>query len=708
MKINFWRTVPVVRVLLPFLLGVHLGKLGQFPLYWYGSGAALGIMLMAAICFWPVLRDHAEKLFATVFLIVFVSLGATVERVSDLASKPNHLANKNHGDFVDIELLNHPEESARSYKVAARVRGVYNAGGYQQTTGQILVYYRKEQVFGWKRGDRVLAARTPQEVKPPMNPYEFDYRRYLYRRGITHTLFLRDPSEVRLLSGGHGSRFGAWVEDSRKLLVGLLREAVQNDDAFAVSAALVLGQKDHLSREIRSAYSSSGAMHVLAVSGLHVGIIYLILVWLLRWLGTRGALGWLRLLFIITALWSYALITGMSPSVMRASTMFTAIAIAQGISRSTNIFNSIAGAALVLICFNPLITEEVGFQLSFAAVLGIVLLQPKIYALWHANNWLLDKMWQLTAVSIAAQLATFPLGVFYFHQFPNYFLLSNFIVIPAATVVLITGFITMASALIQPLFELLGFALNAIVSLLNWLIVSIENLPGSLTEGLFFSELMLLLVYLFLAFLTAMIYRPKVQTVLTISLIIVLILAVRTEYLIHQKHQKLVLVAHVAGSSCVNFVDGEQNLVLVDESLMLNPEKLDFHLGNFWVRAGHSKPQFLTVQDEETQVSRAFFKQGGFVSFHGQRLVFRNAESAPNNDITLPEVDVLVMDGKSKLFPDEGFTGDVVLGSGYSYRSLCCNEPGNWVYDVRVDGAMLWDAGNHPAEGNGQKAKLLK
>ncbi len=698
MKINFWRTVPVFRVLLPFLLGVHLGKLGQIPLSWFVSGAALGMMLMAAICFWPVLREHAEKLFATVFLLAFVSLGGAVERVSDLASNPNHLANKNHADFVDIELLNHPEESARSYKVAARVRGVYNAEGYQQATGQILVYYRKEQVFGWKRGDRVLVARTPQEVKPPMNPYEFDYRRYLYRRGITHTLFLRDPSEVRLLSGGHGSRLGARVEDSRKMLVGLLRDAVQNDDAFAVSAALVLGQKDHLSREIRSAYSSSGAMHVLAVSGLHVGIIYLVLVWLLRWLGTRGAMGWLRLLLIITALWSYALITGMSPSVMRASTMFTAIAIAQGISRSTNIFNSIAGAALVLICFNPLITEEVGFQLSFAAVLGIVLLQPKIYALWHTNNWLLDKMWQLTAVSIAAQLATFPLAIFYFHQFPNYFLLSNFIVIPAATVVLITGFATMVAALFQPLFDLLGTLLNAIVSLLNWLIVSIENLPGSLTEGLFFSGLMLFLVYVFLAFFTAMVYRPKVRTLLTLSAVLLLMLAVRTVHIVQQKHQKLVLVAHVPGSSCVNFVDGGQNIVVADESLMLNPERLDFHLGNFWVRMGHSKPQFLAVKDEEPKVSRAFFKQGGFVSFHGQRLAFRNAESAPNNDITLPEVDVLVMDGKSKLFPDEGFTGDVVLGSGYRYRALCCDEPGNWVYDVRAKGALLWDVSNEQVE----------
>lgn len=708
MKINFWRTVPVFRVLLPFLLGLHLGKSGLIPLSWFVSGATLGMMLMGAICFWPVLREHAEKLFAAVFLLVFVSLGGAVERVSDLVSHPEHLKNKRRADFVDLELLNHPEESPRSKKVTARVRGIYHADGYQAANARVLVYYRKEEVFGWKRGDRILVARTPQEVRPPMNPYEFDYRRYLYRRGITHTLFLRDPSEVRLLSSSHQTGFRNWVEDSRKALVGLLRGAVKDDDAFGVSAALILGQKDHLSREIRNAYSSSGAMHVLAVSGLHVGIIYMVLVWLLRWLGNRGARGWLRLFIIILALWSYALITGMSPSVMRASTMFTAIAIAQGISRSTNIYNSIAGAALVLICFNPLITEEVGFQLSFAAVLGIVLLQPKIYALWHTRNWLLDKLWQLTAVSIAAQLATFPLGIYYFHQFPNYFLLSNFIVIPAATVVLIAGFATMASGIIQPLYELLGTALNAIVSGLNWLIVSIENLPGSLTENLYFSEMMLVLVYVFLAFFTVMVYRPKVQTLRALTLLLVLMLTLRTTYLVELKNQRMVLVAHVPGSTCVNFVDGEQNIVVTDESLMRNPERLNFHLGNFWVRFGHSKPQFLTLQDDVPKRSNSFFRQGTLVSFHGKRLAIRSDEHSSPDQSTFPHLEMLVMDGKSKLFPDEGFVGDVILGSGYRYRTLCCNDPDNWTYDVRTEGARLWDMRHELNSGSSRHGLLFK
>ena len=216
----------------------------------------------------------------------------------------------------------------------------------------------------------------------------------------------------------------------------VLKKMIPSKQSYGVASALFLGIRDGIDNEVQNAYRSAGATHVLAVSGLHVGILSAIIAFLLGFLRKHNKFKYLYLFFVLGVLFSYSFLTGLSPSVLRASVMFAIIQIGLTFSRRTNIYNNLAFSAFLLLIFSPYMIFEVGFQLSYLAVLGIVLIQPKIVRLWKPSSWIIKKGWELLTVSLAAQLITFPICLYYFHQFPSYFWLSGFVVIPAAMVIL--------------------------------------------------------------------------------------------------------------------------------------------------------------------------------------------------------------------------------------------------------------------------------
>ena len=276
-----------------------------------------------------------------------------------------------------------------------------------------------------------------------------------------------------------------------------LGQAVPDLRARGIALALTLGIKDQLDEVVKEAYTRAGAMHVLAVSGLHVGIVYWVIAFLLQPLQRLPKFGkLLHALLCMAVLWLFALVAGGTASVVRAATMFSFVIIAEALHRRTNIYNTIAASAFALLCYNPYYIVSVGFQLSYIAVLGIVYLQPKIYRWWSFDYWLWDKIWALTAVSLAAQLATFPISVYYFHQFPTYFWLSNLIVIPAAFVVLSLGLLVVGIGFLAPvLLQPVGVVLQAIIQGVNALVGMIELLPASSFARLHVDFPQLLLLY---------------------------------------------------------------------------------------------------------------------------------------------------------------------------------------------------------------------
>ncbi|NNE54598.1 MAG: ComEC/Rec2 family competence protein, partial [Flavobacteriales bacterium] len=264
---------------------------------------------------------------------------------------------------------------------------------------------------------------------------------------------------------------------------------------IGVVAALTLGDKSQLDKDTRNAFAMAGAMHVLAVSGLHVGILFMVIQKLLKPLSRLKNGSWFKTVILIATLWFYATLTGLSPSVLRTSTMFTFIALASHGGRQSNIYNTLAASAFLLLAIDPHLLFNVGFQLSYCAVIGIIWLQPVIYRVWFIKHKVGNWLWQLTSVSLAAQIATFPLGIFYFEQFPNLFLLTNILVIPAATALLICGLGFYASCWIPEVNQLVAWVVDKIAAGMNGGVCWVESIPFSSTQDLYISLGQMALIY---------------------------------------------------------------------------------------------------------------------------------------------------------------------------------------------------------------------
>ncbi|MEM9053079.1 MAG: ComEC/Rec2 family competence protein, partial [Bacteroidota bacterium] len=276
---------------------------------------------------------------------------------------------------------------------------------------------------------------------------------------------------------------------------------------FGVISALVLGDKAQLDVDLRRQFVNAGVVHILAVSGLHVGIIYFLFGWLFDLLlKKKGRL--LKFILLLLILWAYAALTGFSPSVLRAATMFSFISLGKYHWKYGNVYNMIAGSAVVLLVVDPLLITQVGFQLSYLAVIGIVYFHPKFYSLLTFETWLPDKIWSLTCVSLSAQLATFPLSVFYFHQFPVLFPLSNLLVIPLATAILYLGISWLILSWVPFLSSILEFLTIKATYILNLTVETFNELPIVTLRGLYLTEIETILLYSLIVTIAGFVAKP--------------------------------------------------------------------------------------------------------------------------------------------------------------------------------------------------------
>jgi competence protein ComEC len=332
---------------------------------------------------------------------------------------------------------------------------------------------------------------------------------------------------------------------------------------YAVLSALVLGYDDEIDATIMQAFSASGTLHVLSVSGMHVGLVFTALSFLLSFMEKKRKTRILRLFLLISALWFYAFLTGLSPSVIRSAMMFSFIVIGRSLDRTANIYNSLAlSAILIFILIEPLMLFEVGLQLSFLAVAGIAFLYQKIYLWFDFTNYLFDKMWSLTAVSIAAQTSTFAVSVFYFHQFPNYFIPANLVIIPVSTIAIFTGIIILFFAPFPLLMTYAGWLIEKIVKLLNTSAVFFENLPGSVASGLSINITEMILINCILICMVVWLEKKNMKC-LTGELILSILLF--TSFIVNniRNHQRknLIVFSGTDSFSCL-VVEGYQSLLL--------------------------------------------------------------------------------------------------------------------------------------------------
>lgn len=381
----------------------------------------------------------------------------------------------NNTDAWMLSIESQPAVRAKSVRFEGRIVARYAEGEFQSCSARILLYLVDSAARDVRYGDRLMIRSSMQSTQNWIVNDGFDYGAYLEKQRIHFKSYVRRGEWTVI---GHEDSFEFILSDWQASLSSLLRDSGLSESSFSLLNALLLGDKQHLADDQRAAFAKAGAMHVLAVSGLHVGIIYVILSFLLKPLKKLRRGEAIIAILSVFGLWLFAGLTGFSPSVARAATMFTCLSVGRGLKRSMHPLNAVFISAFVLLCCDPYMILQLGFQLSYLAVVAIICIQPKLDQLCHFRIRLLRWAWSLTTVSLAAQIGTAPIAYFYFEQFPTYFLVSNFIVIPAASLLLIIGIIhLLLTAIIPSLGGLTGFIIDRSVESMGTAIQLISELP---------------------------------------------------------------------------------------------------------------------------------------------------------------------------------------------------------------------------------------
>ncbi len=477
----FLQNNPFFRLLLPLVAGIAFsGFLAgwEFAMHIFAT-LAIVMFIGSYIKQKPETSWRNRWIFGVALYLFLFAAGYFISEQKERNSTFSHLNQKG---IYAVELTDSPIEKKNSYLCRVKLISLTDSAmNTQPAKGKAILYIAKDSASASiVSGHRLLLETSFVVPDGEVNPDGFDYAVYLKRQGIGATAYI--PSgRWKIYGQNTGFSLFRAAEKAQENLMNVYRRFGISGDEFAVLAALTLGSKDALHPELRQNYTTSGGMHILAVSGLHVGIIYMVLLFLFRFLDKSPRMKILKVIIIVTLLWAYAFITGLPPSVIRATLMFSLVAIGSGLDRRAQIYNSISAAAFIMLLINPDFLYDVGFQLSFSAVVSIVYFQPKIAQWFAITSKPLKWAWELTAVSLAAQIGTAPFSLFYFHQFPNYFLVTNFVAIPFATLIIYIAVALFVFSGVQYISTIIAFVLNGFLRGLNISIEAIQSLPFSLT-----------------------------------------------------------------------------------------------------------------------------------------------------------------------------------------------------------------------------------
>lgn len=523
------------------------------------------------LLYFKTLKDFLPKLhfnFATYITFFFIGILAMYLHTDVNYQKhySNFLNKKNKTVLTIIDEL---KDDNYNQKYIANVDNLNE----KLVFGKVLINLKKDSLKTLNIGDKIFTNITFLEIQEPKNPYQFDYKKYLEKQQISHQLYF-DKNTFIIISKGDFS-FTLLAQKFRKKINNLLIKNGFSGDELGVINALILGQRQNISDELLENYVGAGAIHILAISGLHIGIILLILNFLLSPIERLKNGKFFKLILVVTLLWIYAFIAGLSPSVVRAVTMFTAVAIGMQFNRPTNVYNTLVMSIFVLLLFNPYYVFEVGFQLSYLAVFAIVWVQPLLYNIFSIKYKFLDFFWKIFTVSLAAQIGVLPLSLFYFHQFPSLFFISNILIIPVLGIILGGGLLIIFLSLLDVLPSFLVTAYNWLIHFMNSVVEWVAHQESFLFKNISFSLLLVFASYLLIVFLVQFLKKKNVVNFICFLVSVVVFQLVFIDKKYEMSIEDELVIFHKNRHSILSIKKGNQIQTFHDlDSASLNKDKL--------------------------------------------------------------------------------------------------------------------------------------
>ena len=617
---SLWKKAPFIRLLLPLVAGIIL--------QWYIQISVV-VIITALISFsisfllfllLPIaLRFKLQVLQGFIIHLLLTSFGLLITWQKDVRHNDNWYGNHYRDSSYLVVRIDEPLiEKTKSYKADGYVESVIQNDTSIPCKGKLLLYFSKDSFKNeLEYGDRILIHKNLQAIKNSGNPGAFNYQRYAAFQQTFHNVFLKEK-DWKEMEGKSENTSILWqfIFNAREYVLSVLRKRVEADkDELGIAEALLIGYTNDLDKDLVQAYSNTGVVHIIAISGMHLGLIYVLLVWLFARIPLINKSKLLQVILILGCLWLFSLLTGAAASVLRSAVMFTFITLGKSFFKQTSIYNSLAASAFVMLCYNPYFLWDVGFQLSYLAVVGIIAFQKPIYNCLYIKNKWVNKLWQLVAISLAAQLLTFPICIYYFHQFPNLFLITNIIAVPLSGIILYAEIALIALSWIPFAGVYLGKLVAGLVWLMNKIILWVNELSFAVWDKIPATVFSTWLLYAVVIGLSAWLINKNKKYFQFGMICFFAFVVLHTHNSWQIINQQKLIVYNVPQHQAIDFVSGT-NYQFVGDSILSE----DGLLQNFHLKPGRIAFQLTNRKDTLNDI----FQNKIFYQFQNKRIVIIN------------------------------------------------------------------------------------
>ncbi len=497
-KNTIWKQAPFLRLFFPFIAGILLENKYTVQAGFLAVVFCLSlILLIICNCISFSAFIGLEWVAGLVIHLAVFSLARILMHVhQDIQTDQSSCYIKGQSNLLLARLLGDPIQKQKSYKCLAQINWLTKDHTCFNENERIFIYFsKKPDPRQYSRGSLIIFSKELRPIENFKSLSEFDYKKYCHLRHIYSQVFLKE-NEYSLIDNEKERSLFSLINSLRERLLIIIKKYLPDKSGNSLLEALMVGFTDDLDPDLLKSYADSGVIHIIAISGLHLALICYILQLTLQKTGKKKFSKWIKLVLIITSLWGYSLLTGASPSVIRSAGMFTLVLFSRSIFRESVFMNTLVASAFLLVCFEPNWLWDIGFQLSYAAVLSLSLFSKPFKEMILPQNKILASVWNAASVSLSAQVLTTPLSIYYFHQFPSYFLIANLLAVPISSAILIGGILLCVFSFLIPLGQFIGWLLGLLIHFLNSFIFYISKLPGAVMTQLTLTQPQLILFYL--------------------------------------------------------------------------------------------------------------------------------------------------------------------------------------------------------------------
>ncbi|MHA4843355.1 ComEC/Rec2 family competence protein [Flavitalea antarctica] len=578
--VPYYKNAPFLRLVIPFTCGILIQYYFSLPLIFLTGMVSAPVFIFLLHVVQPLSYQFTTRPLPGVCLnILLLASGCLSMYYSEDKNNPASILTQYKTGSTLVLTINEPlTEKPGSYKALGSVNWMVSDNTFYPTMGQVVLYFEKKPVHRkLKYGDIIIVAANLQPVSTTGNPAAFNYRKYCYFLGIHYQVFL---TEKNYKTTGYRSinKFLVFIFQTRANVINVLQKYIPGSKESGLAQAILIGYKDNLDKELVQAYSNTGVVHVIAISGLHIGLIYGILLLLTSTLRNSSAGRIIQLAIVITCIWIFAIVAGASASVVRSAVMFTCIATGNVLARNLSVYNSLAASAFLLLAYNPFWIWDTGFQLSYAAVLSIVIYQKPVYHALTLDNKLLLMIWKTCAITLSAQILTTPVSLYYFHQFPNFFLITNFVAIPVSSLILIAEIILCCLSFCAPVAFFIGDGIHYLIAGMNWFVQLVDLIPFANWRYIQTDIFQQLLLYIVIAGISFFVFRKSVCGIYIAFSALALFLLLRSLSFYNAVNQQKLIVYNVSKLSAIELIRGRSALFIADDALVSNASAMRFNI----------------------------------------------------------------------------------------------------------------------------------